>query len=224
MHHGSDTDEIIAQDIVNAVRKPVQQRSSRCTPHNAMLLGEQFDDTKHMRGLCQEFTAKTGALHFVPRVCLTQVVLGFRRKKEIARHQPRRCSISSRTTRQGRPRYGSARCRASRRSSSAACPEVSGISSGVKLSHSFSTSSNRSAGVSDVIFTFEVLMNEISVKRVCSAMRRTSRTEEWSRAPSCVITCKSRFPSKNRILTDRFPRAARSHPSDSHLSHLRGCT
>src|SRR5256885_7280459 len=49
-------------------------------------------------------------------------------KQQARLHQPRRRSISSRTSRQGRPRLGSAWCRASRRSSSLAWAGVKGRS------------------------------------------------------------------------------------------------
>ena len=126
-------------------------------------LGCSLDHRKHGRNLCKELTTQPNLLALGPSERRSEVCSGFGPKQKRRRHQPRRCSMSSRTSRQGLPRVGSAWCNASRRSNSWACAGERGMSSGVRLSHSSSTSWSRSPGLKCEKSKRVVAMSSISV-------------------------------------------------------------
>src|SRR3989442_10655140 len=148
MHHGCHGYDVRVDDIEDSIWEPAHENPARLPASDGVRRWTPFDALEDKRHLSQELASEPWALLLVPRECLGEICASLVLKQQARLHQPRRRSISSRTSRQGRPRLGSARCNASRRSRSLAWAGVKGMSAGVRLSHSSSTSCRRSLGLS----------------------------------------------------------------------------
>src|SRR2546426_12824044 len=136
MRHGRHGYDVRVEDIEDRIWEPADEHPARLPANDCMRRWTPFDAVEDKRYLSQELASEAWALLLVPRECLGEICPSLVLKQQARLHQPRRRSISSRTSRQGRPRLGSAWCRASRRSSSLAWAGVKGDRKSTRLNSS----------------------------------------------------------------------------------------